>query len=1052
MFRRAAGLLFIGLAVAAVSCGDDGTTVATPAGLIVVSGDNQIGTVGEALSSQLTVRVVDGNDDAISGVDVTFATGSGSVSPATATTNDQGQASTTWTLGTTSGTQEATASTDGLSETFTATAEAGNAVSLSITPASPETLTAIDATTDLSTDAEDQYGNGVTAVTWTSSDDGIATVDDGGIVTAVANGTVQIAAASGSVADTVDVTVSQQAADVAITADTSRLAWSAMIQLAGSAVDANGYDVPGATVSWSSVDPSIAAVDAAGMVTGEGIGTAGIIAAVDTLADTLAVTVTPVPEASMVHGLEGGCLLDETGAAYCWGSNWAGQLGDGTSSASNEPVAVAGGHTFVALGTAAYAHYCALSEDGTAYCWGYNGYGQLGDGTTTNANTPVSVSGGHSFRGISTAFYHTCAIDDTGDAYCWGDNGSGQLGDGTTTGQTTPTAVSTSLTFDAVDVGGWTSCALDGTDAYCWGRNDFGQVGDGTTATPRTTPITVAGGHEFASISSGYQHGCGMTTAGAPYCWGFNGYGQIGDGTTTDVSSPTAVSDLATVEQISADAYTSCAVASGDAYCWGYNAYGALGDGTTTGRSTPSMVTGGINWSRVLAGYHIGCGVSSDDTPYCWGYTPYVGDGTTLDQPTPTSVLGGNTFTDIDAGNGMTCATTGNESYCWGNNSNGELGQGDFEPRSEPAQITTVSLDRVAAGTNHACGLTSSGDAYCWGDNGNGQLGDGTTTDSDVPVAVNAAFTFSEIMVGTSHTCGIRASNSAAYCWGNNGYGQLGDGTTTQRTSPSLVSGGHSFTGMAVGDYHTCGVAGTGTTYCWGANWYGQVGDGTTTHRSAPTAISGSVSLVEVTAGGFHTCGLTVGNLAYCWGSNGYGQLGDATTTNRTTPTAVSGSVLFDLADAGRNHTCGVGSTGTTYCWGRGASGQLGNGSTANQNQPTPIQGGYTMATASAGANHSCGITTGGDSYCWGYAGAGALGNGQSTFSDPVMVAGNHTLPYSPYIGADPGFRWGTGGSLGEPIRYTSDELQAIMDRIEQIGLPTGDPMLEDEGGEIQRR
>ena len=205
----------------------------------------------------------------------------------------------------------------------------------------------------------------------------------------------------------------------------------------------------------------------------------------------------------------------------------------------------------------------------------------------------------------------------------------------------------------------------------------------------------------------------------------------------------------------------------------------------------------------------------------------------------------------------------------------------------------TLTFAAVTASGLHTCGLTIvTGAAYCWGGNGSGQLGDGTKTNQLTPVLVQApaGVSFAAVTAGAAHTCGVTAAG-AAYCWGDNGFGQLGDGTTTSQSSPVLVQAppGVSFAAVTGGVAHTCGVTAAGIAYCWGRNLEGQLGDGTTMNRLTPVPVQApaGVSFAAVTAGAVHTCGVTAAGTAYCWGRNVEGQLGDGTTTDRLTPVRV---------------------------------------------------------------------------------------------------------------------------------------------------------------------
>jgi alpha-tubulin suppressor-like RCC1 family protein len=238
------------------------------------------------------------------------------------------------------------------------------------------------------------------------------------------------------------------------------------------------------------------------------------------------------------------CALLNTGAVKCWGQNAYGQLGDATLTQSATPVDVSGLSYGVTAIESGFYHVCALLNSGAVKCWGLNSDGRLGDGTITSRSTPVDVTGLSSgVTAISAGYYQTCALLNTGAVKCWGGNSNGQLGNGTTTQSTTPVDVTgLSSGVVAISSGGMHNCALLNTGAVkCWGSNTNGQLGNGTT-TQSTTPVDVTGlSSGVSSISVGYQHNCALTNTGALKCWGYNLYGQIGDGTITQRNTPVDV-------------------------------------------------------------------------------------------------------------------------------------------------------------------------------------------------------------------------------------------------------------------------------------------------------------------------------------------------------------------------------------------------------------------------------------------------------------------------------------------------------------------------------
>ncbi len=300
----------------------------------------------------------------------------------------------------------------------------------------------------------------------------------------------------------------------------------------------------------------------------------------------------------------------------------------------------------------------------------------------------------------------------------------------------------------------------------------------------------------------------------------------------------------------------------------------------------------------------------------------------------------------------------------------------------------------MSGGGVHTCGVTTDNRAYCWGHNLFGQLGDGTTTDRLTPVAVAGTLRFRQVSARAGVTCGV-TTDYRVYCWGNNSSGQLGDGTQyTDRLTPVPVAGGRQFRQVDAGSYHTCGVSYPDSrAYCWGWNTSGQLGNGTVAvnlYRLTPVAVAGTLPFRQVSAGYHHTCGVTTDNRAFCWGSNISGQLGDSSTASqRLTPSRVAGTRRFRQVDAGRLHTCAVTTYDRAFCWGDGRTGQIGDGKTHLSFWPRAVAGGLSFERVSTGGYHTCGETTGNRAYCWGYNSSGELGDGTTTRRlTPVAVAG----------------------------------------------------------------
>jgi len=347
------------------------------------------------------------------------------------------------------------------------------------------------------------------------------------------------------------------------------------------------------------------------------------------------------------------CANSLTGQAYCWGSNSSGQLGVNSTVNSSVPVAVntsgvLSGKTIKAISVSGNST-CAIASDDNAYCWGSNANGRLGNGSTVNSSVPVAVNtsgvlSGKTIKAISVGSSSACVIASDDKAYCWGYNDYGSLGNNTLVSSSVPVAVNTSgvlsgKTIKSIVTGSMSACVIASDDkAYCWGFNEYGKLGNNSTATS-SVPVAVntsgvLSGKTIKSLSTGNgsQH-CAVTSEDKAYCWGWNGYGQLGNNSTTNSSVPVAVNTSGylsdkTIKSISSGDATTCALASDNqVYCWGSNALGELGNGAaTTMTSSPipvPVLTNGVLSGKTVkalsAGFFGACVIASDDKAYCWG-------------------------------------------------------------------------------------------------------------------------------------------------------------------------------------------------------------------------------------------------------------------------------------------------------------------------------------------------------------------------------------------------------------------------------------------------
>lgn len=348
---------------------------------------------------------------------------------------------------------------------------------------------------------------------------------------------------------------------------------------------------------------------------------------------------------------------------------------------------------------------------------------------------------------------------------------------------------------------------------------------------------------------------------------------------------------------ISGGVFHTCALMNDETVrCWGDNSNGQLGDGTTTNRSSPINVNGLSGVKKVSSGDYHTCVLLNNGTVMCWGKNTegQLGDVTYTSRTSPVSVIGLSSVTAISAGHLHTCALLADGTvYCWGHNYNGQLGDGGSDltsdNRSYPVRVSGLANEIVTAievGSDHSCALLADGTVRCWGYNYQGQLGDGTYFKRRSAVNVTGLSGVGAISSGGYHTCSF-LTNGTAKCWGENNYGQLGDGTQVRRYSPvnsPMLSGALAH---SAGDENTCALLADRTVKCWGNNNYGQLGNGTTTYSLSPVSVTGLSDVKEISAKTYHACALLTDGPIKCWGSNIHGELGDGTQINKSSPTTV---------------------------------------------------------------------------------------------------------------------------------------------------------------------
>lgn len=692
------------------------------------------------------------------------------------------------------------------------------------------------------------------------------------------------------------------------------------LTLTGTVHDRNGNPIPAAVLTWSSSAPNVLSVSAAGQLHGKSQGSAQIVVTAKGAWDTATFDVASAL-VQLSKSLANECATSSTGHGYCRGSNFFGELGNGTvfgnGPASPVFVAVSGGHSFREV-LAGVEFTCGLATDSLAWCWGWGGVGSLGTGDTLSHTTPAPVAGGIHFSQLSTDGQSACGVTAAGVTYCWGWGWYGENGDSGGGNVIRPQLVSGGLRLASVSTSLYMSCGVTtGQAGYCWGLNNNGMLGS-ITDTTFTTPVPLSGGHAFRSVSGRGGMICGLATDGSVYCWG-NG-----------IPAPTLLVGNLHFTELSTDILHACGVTTDSlGYCWTTSFRTRLG--------APTPLPGSPKILHIGAGYYHDCAALADSTASCWlvncGVDIYIECYASGPQ---TAIAGGRKFTSVASSLVTSCgASTDSTVACWA-----------FDQNVSP-EVTVPGLRATSfsmggytdGGGDYSCAIGTDSLGHCW--TVYEQYHDSVSLS---PVAVlPGGYKYAALNIGMGVICGITPAASV-YCW------------TARAQDPTLVPGASGFVSVSAGVATQCGIKTDASISCWGSNSDGELGLGYASGWFAkPLAVSGGHAFMTIAASDSHACGLLTDSTAYCWGSGNAGRLGTGDTLSGPTPRPVNTSLRFGSLSLGSDLSCGLTGDGSAYCWGRGTL------------TPAVQQAGTKFRSLGAdGYSEVCGLTVAGAELCWG--------------------------------------------------------------------------------------
>ncbi|MCB1202809.1 MAG: SUMF1/EgtB/PvdO family nonheme iron enzyme [Verrucomicrobiae bacterium] len=687
-----------------------------------------------------------------------------------------------------------------------------------------------------------------------------------------------------------------------------------------------------------------------------------------------------------------------------------------------------------------------MRADGTLWAWGINSNGQLGEGGTLAKTSPTQVVSSKEWSSFTVGNSHMAAVATDGTLWAWGLNSTGQLGLGDTTQRTVPTQVGSESNWSKVFCGGNFTVGLKTNgELWAWGTNSNGELGIGNFV-QANSPVRIGSDSDWADAIGGFSHVLAVKVDGSLWAWGSNGSGKLGIGSLTSENTPTRVGTETDWTALSASTSGSGAMKTdGSLWIWGTNAAGQFGDGTQGGWSTtPRRFLSGEGWIGFAVGGEHALALDED------GMLTVAGPGGNFSGASPRSLTKA-AESSADwlqlSGTGVNFHAVRSDGtlWAWGRSGSGQFGDGTTIDRYTLTRIGTESQWRSVKTGGHTIfsgaatfALKSDGTLWGSGPNSSGQLGDGTTTQRTSFVQIGTNANWAQFDFGTNFAMAVQ-TDGTLWGWGINGAYQLGQGINTNRNVPTRTGTDSNWRKVACGRGHAAGIRTDGSLWAWGANNFGQVGDGTFSLRTTPVRVGTATDWVDVACGSDHTMALKTDGSLWVWGNNTYGQLGRGNRIHSSLPYRVGTGRSWSQIAAGRNTSAVIAVDGALWTAGENHSGQCGNGETSDVITLAQVGTSSGWSHVAMGAHSIAAIRSDGSVWTAGTTGPRMLEGGRDQTRPlpvlPILAAQSIIPPTANCPIGQGGFRVSSDSGLPAVVRVVSGPASVEGDQVTFGGI-----------------